>query len=89
MLGMLVKCIDLDLDCADVCGATGRLIARAGGSDPMVTQAQLKVCIAAGNACAIECEKHASMHEHCKHCAAACHACYQACEQAMQSLQAA
>jgi len=37
MLGKLVKCIDLGLDCADVCGTTGRLMARAGGADPSVT----------------------------------------------------
>ena len=89
MLGMLVRCIDLDLDCADICGATGRLIARAGGSDPAVTQAQLQACIAACRACEAECQGHASMHEHCKHCAEACRACAQACEQAMQGLQQA
>ena len=89
MLGMLVKCIDLDMDCADICGVTGRLIARAGGADPAVTRAQLQACIAACRACESECRSHASMHEHCKHCAEACHACHQACEQAMRSLQAA
>ncbi len=85
MLGMLVKCIDLDLDC----GATGRLIARAGGADPAVTRAQLQACIAACKACEAECQKHASMHEHCKHCAEACRACAQACEQAMQGVKQA
>jgi hypothetical protein len=89
MLGMLVKCIDLDLDCADVCGATGRLVARAGGADPSVTRAQLQACIAACRACEAECRKHAGMHEHCKHCAEACRACAQACEQAMQGMKQA
>ena len=89
MLGMMVRCIDLDLDCAEICGATGRLIARAGGADPAVTRAQLQACIAACQACGAECEKHAGHHEHCKHCAEACRACAQACQQAMQGLQQA
>ena len=86
MLGMMARCVDLDLDCADICGATGRLIARAGGADPAVTRAQLQACIAACQACGTECEKHAGHHEHCKHCAEACRACVQACQQAMQGL---
>lgn len=89
MLGKLVKCINLGLDCADVCGTTGRLIARAGGADPSVTRAQLQACIAACRASEAECQKHASMHEHCKHCAEACHASAQACETAMRGLKAA
>jgi hypothetical protein len=89
MLGKLVKCIGLGLDCADVCGTTGRLMARAGGADPSVTRAQLQACIAACRACEAECQKHASMHEHCKHCAEACHASAQACETAMRGLKAA
>ena len=81
--------IRMTLDCADICGTTGRLIARAGGADPAVTQAQLQACIAACRACEAECQGHASMHEHCKHCAEACRTCAQACEQAMQGLQQA
>lgn len=89
MRGMLVKLMALDVDCADICGATGRLIARAGGADPAVTRAQLQACIAVCRGCEAECWVHASMHDQCKHCAEACPACHQTCEQAMQSLQAA
>ena len=89
MLGIMVRCIDLDLDCADICGATGRLIARAGGTDPAVTRAQLQACIAACQACGAECQQYAGHHERCRHCAEACHACAQACQQAVQGLQQA
>ncbi len=73
---MMVKCIKLDLDCAQICSLTAALIARGSEHGKHL----LKECAEVCNACADECEKHASMGmEHCKKCAEACRACAIAC----------
>jgi hypothetical protein len=76
---MLVRCIRLNQDCADVCEVTGKMLTRQVEPDPSVIRAQLQACIAACHACAQECERHAQMHEHCRICAAACRQCADAC----------
>ena len=68
----LVRCIRLNLDCADICTATARLFSRQTESDPVVLRAQLEACQAACRACAEECERHASHHEHCLVCGESC-----------------
>jgi hypothetical protein len=78
-LQMLVRCIRLNLDCADVCGTTGRLLSRQTEADWEVLRLQLNACAAACQVCGVECEKHAEHHEHCKVCAEACRRCEQAC----------
>src|SRR4051812_21584223 len=55
----LVKCIRLDLDCADVCAATGRVVSRQTEYDANVTRAVLEACVAVCKACGDECERHA------------------------------
>jgi hypothetical protein len=77
----LVKCIRLDLDCADICTATGRVIARQTEYDADVTRAILEACVRACRVCGDECERHASHHEHCRICAEACRRCEQACRE--------
>ncbi len=72
---MLVKCIKLDLDCADVCTVVAALLARGSEHGKHL----LKECAEICKACADECEKHAHHHEHCKRCAEACRACADAC----------
>lgn len=73
-------CIRENLDCADICAVTGRLVARPGRQDPATLRAQLDACITACEACADECERHASAMEHCRICAESCRACADACE---------
>jgi hypothetical protein len=73
-------CIRTNLDCADICAATARLVARPGEQDVGTLQAQLEACITACRACAEECEGHAEMMEHCRICAEACRACAEACD---------
>lgn len=75
----LRKCIRTNLDCADVCGATARVLSRQTGYDATVSRALLEACIAACGACAEECVQHARMHGHCRVCAEACRACEAAC----------
>jgi hypothetical protein len=79
MVADLRKCIRTDLDCADICATTARVLSRHTGYDATITRAQLQACIAACRACGDECAGHAEMHEHCKVCAEACRACEEAC----------
>jgi len=76
----LVSCIRLNLDCADVCEVTGRLLGRVSAASLDVTRAQLMACREACQACATECERHAGHHEHCRVCAEACRSCADACD---------
>lgn len=85
-VAVLAKCIRTDLDCADVCQITGRVLSRHTGYDANITRAQLKACATVCKACADECEKHAGMHEHCRVCAEACRRCEKACNDLMASL---
>lgn len=82
----LRKCIRNNLDCADICQATARLISRPGEQDSAVLRAQLEACATACRACADECEKHAEMHEHCRVCAESCRACAEACDRMKKAL---
>ncbi|RPD48021.1 four-helix bundle copper-binding protein [Hymenobacter sediminis] len=72
---MMVPCIRLDRDCADICRLTAAFIAR--GSDH--ARHVLKECIEICQKCAEECGHHE--HDHCQQCAAACRACAEACRQ--------
>src|SRR5215475_15043976 len=58
----LVRCIRLNLHCADLCDTTGRLISRQ--ENPELARAILRACVLACRLCAEECEKH-SMMQHC------------------------
>jgi hypothetical protein len=76
----LLKSIRLDLDCADICAVTGRVVNRQTAYDANVWRAQLEACIAACRSCAAECDIHAQRGmEHCRVCAEECRACEQAC----------
>ncbi|GAB3313207.1 four-helix bundle copper-binding protein [Hymenobacter humi] len=70
---MMVPCIRLDRDCADICRLTAAYIAR--GSDH--AQHVLKECMEICQKCHDECVQHS--HDHCQQCAAACKACLDAC----------
>jgi hypothetical protein len=83
-LGRLRRCIRLDLDCADICGATGRVISRHSETDLRVVRAQLQACALACELCAVECESH--RHGHCEHCAVACRRCQRACTELLEAL---
>lgn len=86
MAAELTTCIRTNLDCADVCETTGRVLSRHTGYDANLTRAVLQACAAACRACGDECQSHAEMHEHCKVCAEACGRCEQACNDLIASL---
>ncbi len=77
---MMVSCIRLDRDCADLCALTARFVAR----DSAHAAHLLTLCADICQACAAECGKHAHM-AHCKDCAAACLRCEQACRVGLQA----
>ncbi|MCO6416189.1 four-helix bundle copper-binding protein [Siccirubricoccus sp. KC 17139] len=84
----LTQCIRLNLDCADVCGATGSVATRRTGSNEEVIRQMLRACETACRLCAEECERHASQHGHCRICAESCHRCERACAEALRSMSA-
>jgi hypothetical protein len=85
---MLARCIRLDLDCADVCDATGRILSRQTATEPQMLRASLQACAEACGLCAEECEKHTERHEHCRVCAEACRRCEQACNNTLSAIAA-
>jgi hypothetical protein len=83
----LVKCIRLNLDCGDVCAATGRVVARQTEYDANVTRSLLEACVQVCRSCGDECERHADHHDHCRICAESCRRCEQACNELLSALQ--
>jgi hypothetical protein len=75
----LRPCITADLDCADVCAATLRVLLRQTESPNDLVHAQLHACVVACQLCAEECQAHATMHEHCRLCADTCRQCQARC----------
>ena len=89
----LRACIGLDLDCADVCGATARVLSRQTRYDAFLVQRLLHACVRACRSCSEECERHAAHHRHCAICTDACRSCERAClvlldAEAFEELQA-
>ena len=87
MVADLRQCIRLNLDCADICATTGRVVSRQTAYDADVTGAMLRACIEACRSCADECEIHAAHGmEHCRVCAAECRSCEQACQELLAAI---
>ena len=86
MVQNLRQCIRSNLDCADICAATGAMASRRTGSNEQVLRAAVQACAVACRACAEECQKHAEMHEHCRICAEACGRCAEACDAAINDV---
>lgn len=84
----LRSCIRVNLDCAEICSVTAKLIARPGAQDPALLQAQLEACATACRSCADECEQHAGEHEHCRIGAESCRECATACDRMQEALVA-
>jgi hypothetical protein len=82
----LTKCIRTNLDCADICAATARVLSRHTGYDANVSRSLLEACATACKACGDECASHADMHEHCRICADACRTCERACRDLLATM---
>lgn len=88
MVAELVRCIRLNLDCADVCETTAALLSRQTEPDWTLLREQLTACATACRVCGDECQRHADMHEHCRICADHCRHCEQVCQQLLQAIPA-
>ena len=86
MVAELTKCIRADLDCADICATTARVLSRQTGFDTNIARTLLEACVLSCALSAEECGRHAGMHEHCRICAEACRTCEAACRQLIVSI---
>jgi hypothetical protein len=86
-VAQLVKCIQLNMNCADICAVAGRTLSRQTEYDANLTAALLEACVEACRSCAEECEGHAEHHEHCRVCAEACRRCEQACQALLDAIR--
>jgi hypothetical protein len=86
MVAELTKCIRTDLDCADICATTARVLSRHTGYDANISRSLLEACATACRACGDECAGHADMHEHCRICADTCRACERTCRDLLASI---
>ncbi|WP_341359159.1 four-helix bundle copper-binding protein [Georgenia sp. M64] len=86
MVAELRTCIRTNLDCADICATTARVLSRHTGYDANITRTQLQACAQACRSCEDQCNLHADMHEHCKVCADACRTCEQACTELLAAI---
>ena len=77
-VGDLRKCIRLNLDCADMCETTAKVLSRTTAFNATDARTVLQACAQLCGSCGGECERH-SMHEHCVVCAEVCRRCEQAC----------
>jgi hypothetical protein len=83
---MLARCVRLNLDCTDMCTATGAIATRHLVSESAFLHDILAACALTCQRCEEECLKHASHHAHCRVCAEVCASCRKACEAAITSL---
>ncbi|MQA09807.1 MAG: four-helix bundle copper-binding protein [Pseudonocardiaceae bacterium] len=82
----LARCIRLDLDCADICEATARILTRLTGDGATDVRTVVHACQLICRSCADECQLHADAHQHCEACANACYRCEQACGAVLDEL---
>ncbi|MCW2607250.1 MAG: hypothetical protein JWO60_1943 [Frankiales bacterium] len=87
--GDMATCVRDDLDCADICTTTARVLSRLNRSDKQLTLSLLATCIEACVECSGSCAPHAEHHEHCRLCAQACGAAEQALQALVDALKAA
>ena len=82
----LVRCIRLNLDCADICDAAGRVVTRQTETDLTIVRGAIEACLVTCRACADEWERHPAHHDHCRGCAEVCRRCEQACSDLLASI---
>jgi hypothetical protein len=61
-----------NLDCADICETTSRVLSRHTGYDANLTRAQVQAAVQALKTCGDSCGEHRDAHEHCRVCEYAC-----------------
>ena len=86
MIAQLGKCIRTNMDCADVCSTTARVLSRHTGYDANLSRALLGACVTACRSCGDECGKHEDFHEHCRICAESSRVCEKSCAELMVAM---
>ncbi len=71
----LIRCIRLNLDCADLCDTVGRALSRQARPDWDILRVEVRACATICEACARECELHSQQFDHFAACAKACRHC--------------
>jgi hypothetical protein len=84
----LRRCIRLNLDCADLCNVTARLLSRQQDPDLELIRRQVQLLAEVCRRCGEECARHQARHEHCRVCAEACRSCEDSCNRLLQTLGA-
>ncbi|QGG94168.1 four-helix bundle copper-binding protein [Actinomarinicola tropica] len=82
----MAKCIRLNLDCADICATTSRVLGRQTEYDANVTRSLLEACVAACKSCGDECQSHSEHMRHCAICAESCRRCESACQELLGAM---
>jgi hypothetical protein len=72
--GNMVECALICLDCADICAATLKVMARHSAHHGDFAKLAAHIC----RECATQCSRHD--HEHCKRCAVACETAATECD---------
>lgn len=85
-LAEMVTCIRLCQNCSDICATTAAVLSRPAIWDSSVLRPLVEACEAICKSCGSECERHATMHAHCRVCAAACVRCESACSEFLKVL---
>lgn len=85
---LLRRCIRLNVDCADICATTGRMLSRSMIPDLGLQRLMVQACAMVCGSCRAECQHHARMHEHCRICAEACRRCEDACTHLLAAMAA-
>jgi hypothetical protein len=80
-------CIRRCLDAADLASTTAAVLSRQVAMDLGLVRVVLEACAVAAKRCAVECELHADMHEHCRVCAQACGDLYAASRKLLETLR--
>jgi hypothetical protein len=75
-VSMMARCIELDIDCSEICTLTAAFISRDSESAATLLALCGEIC----KACADECSKHDA--DHCQKCATVCYDCAKMCLEA-------
>jgi hypothetical protein len=74
-VSMMARCIELDIDCSEICNLTSSFLSRDSESSSTLLALCGEIC----RACADECAKHEV--DHCQRCAKVCNECAKMCEE--------
>jgi len=74
-IDILRRCIRTTIDCAEICMAAARMMARDSENQAEMCLVSAEIC----KKCEQECRKHAGMLDHCAVCADACARCAEVC----------